>query len=339
MMKAMKWLALSFVVGCGSTAEGGATADPCSKTDRGDGTAIVTCGTSKELVCTDPACVGIVDVTITGSDVTSVNLAGLTTVKSLSIWENAALVSVRLPDLRTATFRRSLACCGPSGFVIRGEAALTTIELPSLTTVEGDLAIGGLNVTTFSLPALTTVGGELVLSATTSLTTFNLPVLTSVGHLSVNAALTSFSLPALTTVSGYLGVMGNPSLTSFSLPVLTSVGIMMNVGGNTALTSFSLPMLTTVGQGLWVNDNTALTSFSLPALTTVGGDLWVSNDTALTTFSVPALNWILGNLTVQSNSALPECRALAFKDHLIAVHGLTGDWTISGNDTFETCPP
>ena len=102
MVKAMKWLALSLVLGCGSTA------DPCSKTDRGDGTTIVTCGTSKELVCTDPACAGIVDVRLSESDVTSVNLTGLTTVNSLWISENAALVSVRLPDLRTATAREYL---------------------------------------------------------------------------------------------------------------------------------------------------------------------------------------------------------------------------------------
>jgi hypothetical protein len=101
-------------------------------------------------------------------------------------------------------------------------------------------------------------------------------------------------------------------------------------------------VLTTLGGtnfgSLEVGANTALTSFSLPALTSIGGGLNVESNTALTSFSLPALT-TLGSLFAANNTALPQCLALAFKDHMIAAHGFTGSWTISGNDATATCPP
>lgn len=46
----------------------------------------------------------------------------------------------------------------------------------------------------------------------------------------------------------------------------------------------------------------------------------------------------VGSLCVHSNTALPECMALALKDHMVAAHGLAGTWYVTGNDTTATCP-
>jgi len=48
---------------------------------------------------------------------------------------------------------------------------------------------------------------------------------------------------------------------------------------------------------------------------------------------------LVGSLVVVSNTVLPECFALAFKDHLITAHGFVGGWTIRNNNTAATCPP
>jgi hypothetical protein len=209
------------------------------------------------------------------------------------------------------------------------------------TAITGNLSISapGL-VGPLNAPALRSVGGNLRIFSNTTLTNFSLPVLTTVGDLIIsgNTALTNFNLSALTNVTGGLNVPANTALTSLSLPALTTVTGYLFVQSNTALTSFSLPALTSVGGGLGVTNNAALTSFSLAALTTVL-DLNVIGNAALTSFSLPVLATLSGFLDVRGNTALPECLALAFKDHLVAAHGFTGAWSIFGNDTTATCPP
>lgn len=165
----------------------------------------------------------------------------------------------------------------------------------------------------------TEISGDLRIVASGLVGSLSAPSIKSIGGsllVALNTALTSLGLPALTTVGNFLFLGSNPTLTSFSLPLLTRVGGKLNVHNNAALTSLSLPALTTLPSELVFADNDALTSFSLPALTTVGGS----------------------QLIVSGNPALPECLALAFKDHLVAAHGYAGIWTVSGNDTTATCP-
>jgi hypothetical protein len=119
-----------------------------------------------------------------------------------------------------------------------------------------------------------------------------------------------------TAISGDLRIVASGLVGSLSAPSIKSIGGSLLVSLNTALTSFSLPLLTRVGGKLDVHNNAALTTISLPALTTVGGN----------------------QLIVSGNPALPECLALAFKDHLVAAHGYAGIWTVSGNNTTATCP-
>jgi len=152
-----------------------------------------------------------------------------------------------------------------------------------------------------------------------------------------SAEMDAFVARGCTSVTGTLSI-ADTDLTSVSLPVLTTVGGYVSVSYNSALATFSLPALTAVGGDLEVGSNALLTSFGLPVLTTVGGRLFASFNAALATFSLPALSTVY-SLWIRNNAQLPECLALAFKDHLVVVHGFTGSWYISGNDSAATCPP
>jgi hypothetical protein len=82
---------------------------------------------------------------------------------------------------------------------------------------------------------------------------------------------------------------------------------------------------------------TQLSAFAARGCTSVTGSLEISGS-ALTGLGFPALTTLGGALSLIDNPALPQCTALAFKDHLVAVHGYPGAWTISGNDTTASCP-
>jgi len=315
-------------------------------------TMLVACGKSNDTANASEVCTG--DVTITSSDaVNAFTARGCTSITGSLTIAGTELTSVNLPALKTV-----------SGDIVIGvDTTLTSLSLPALTTVGGSLnVLGNSALTGLSLPALTTIGDDLHVSINTTLTSFNLPVLTTLGgsiEFSGNRTLTSFSLPVLTSV-GNLYVGNNTALTNFSFPVLTAVRYNLVVGGTTALTSFSLPVLTTVAGDLFVSDTAALTSFNFPALTTVGSGLNVDRNTDLTGFSLPVLTTVGGfsivsnaaltglsfpgltnaggGLYVTDNPVLPQCLALGFKDHLVAVHGWAGTWSISDNDTTATCP-
>jgi hypothetical protein len=97
---------------------------------------------------------------------------------------------------------------------------------------------------------------------------------------------------------------------------------------------------TSITGNLTINATGLVGPLSAPALESVGGSLDVAGNDALTSFSLPALTTVVGKyLDIRWNAALPECLAIAFKDHLVAAHGFTGTWTISGNNTIATCPP
>jgi hypothetical protein len=117
-----------------------------------------------------------------------------------------------------------------------------------------------------------------------------------------------------TTITGSLVVAAPGLVGPLNFPTLRSIGGGVSVFNNNTLTSFSFPALTTL-RNLSVWDNNALTSFSLPALTTLSVEFYV-----------------LGN------PSLPECFALAFKNHLVAAHGFAGNSIIKFNDVTATCP-
>ena len=219
----------------------------------------------------------------------------------------------------------------PPTVVCTGDVTITTsadmdaFVARGCTEVTGGLAILGTDLTSVDLPLLRNAK-SLLISENTELTSVNLPALTTLpDHMVIDLG------PGWSNeIRAGLVVLGNAALVTLTLPALTTVGS-LDVEGNDALSDLSLPALEVVGGYLWIRGNQILTSFNLPALTTI---------------LPPAGTWNSGygllsptGLMVDYNTSLPECIALAFKDNLIAAHGYTGVWSISGNDTAATCLP
>jgi hypothetical protein len=250
---------------------------------------------------------------------------------------NTALTSLTLPALTTA-----------ASADLSGNAGLVTVNVPALKKVSNVLTITGngaysqclANAVMAHLEAFT--GRYTFYGNDEAVCMPKFPCESDV-WITNNGEMAAFAAQACTSVTGNLAFEGT-DLTSVNLPLLTTVGS-LHVGrpydfrGSTALTTFSLSALTTVGGNLYVGGDAALASFSLHALTAVGGTLEVAGNAALTSFSLPVLATIGGRLNVSNNPALPQCLALAFKDHMVAAHGFTGPWAISNNNTTGTCPP
>lgn len=149
--------------------------------------------------------------------------------------------------------------------------------------------------------------------------------------------LQTVDLPDLVTVGVDLRFWSNYGLLTLTLPSLTAVGGELEIDDNPHMTVLDLPLLATAG-ALGIRASDELPSVTVPALTTVDGVLEVSNNFVLTDFAFASLSTLGGPLYVQGNPSLPECQAMAFKDHLVAAHGFTGAWSIYGNDWAATCP-
>jgi len=191
-----------------------------------------------------------------------------------------ALTSLKLPAL---TF---------GGVSIGGAPALTSLDLPVL--AEGSVGVSGTALTTVNLPSLTTPLSDLWFQLNGALATLSLPRLASLTYpyrlvVMDNASLTALEVPSLT--DGLLLISGN-GLPTLSLPALTSSSTIF-IAGNPAMTSVSAPELTTVGTTLSVSDNPSLMSMSLPKLTTVGYSLAIVGNTVYPQCAAEA---ILGRL-------------------------------------------
>ena len=92
---------------------------------------------------------------------------------------------------------------------MKNETWLTSVVLPSLTTVDGDLSFQGNDyLTTIEMPGLTTVGRDFLLGTTSG-----------------NALLTGLEMTSFTSVGRHLTVIGNDALTNLEgLSSLESVG-------------------------------------------------------------------------------------------------------------------
>jgi len=219
---------------------------------------------------------------------------------------------------------------------------VTSVELPALSSIGGSFHVDDSPaLTRLSLPALTSVTGDVSVANDFALETLDLPALASVsGRLALtnDAALSSLDLLQLTMVSGALDVAYDNALTTLSLPALSTVGgFRLWIQGNRSLGSVDLPALTVLHGALAVVDN-SLADLSLPVLTTIDGALQIQNEVALTTFSFPALSSLGGDfLAISGNPALPQCLAVAFRDHVVSELGYAGASSIVGNDDAATC--
>jgi hypothetical protein len=256
--------------------------------------------------------------------------------------------------------------CHPvnTGDVELGDDAGVTAAA-SLTVVEGDLLVCHTEITTLSLPTLTTVAGNIVVYDNEHLTTIDLPLLESLGSqpsevrmwrgllLEANPVLGMVDAPALRLVADHLWLADNAALTRFDLPLLSRVegalavratqistidgfANLRFIGGalalydNPALSGVSgLTQLVSVSAELLLSNNAAFASMSLPALRTVGGSVGVANLDALTELELPALTTVGRNLTLV-NTSLEDLGGLA------AIETVAGDLALTDNDDLAS---
>lgn len=215
-------------------------------------------------------------------------------------------------------------------FTITNTMEVKTLD--GVTAITGDLNINAPGLSSIELPSLTSVGGNLDMQSNDVLESFSLPALTEVGgflSVSSNTALTSFDLPKLSKVGGQMDLKDSV-LTSFHLPELQSVGSGLWVENNNAMTSFDLPKLTTVGDELKVYYHDVLTSLTLPALTEIGNDFDLWGNSMLETVTCPVLSVITYNLIIQDNEALAKTSL-----DLPALTSVTSLW-LSGNSAMTS---
>ena len=237
---------------------------------------------------------------------------------------------VALPELTTV-----------GGDLTAGGAGPETLDLGSLTTVGGSVAIeGSEHLTLIDLPALTSIGASLTVRANALLESFTAPLLTAIpGSLTLASAGAQdplYALPGLTTITGALTLTLSSSVgRAFALPGLTTIGGDVAVGGAGPLT-LGLAALGSIGGSLGVTGTKRLTSVDLGALTSIGEDLAVLQNESLTSLIAPQLTSVGGGSSVIGvNPQLPTCAAVAIAGQV----GAAANVIIFSNDDSGTCPP
>jgi uncharacterized repeat protein (TIGR02543 family) len=171
---------------------------------------------------------------------------------------------------------------------------LTTISLPSVTTIGNNAFYGSNNLTSFTADNLQTVG-TYFLTYCSSLTTLSLPALTALQDSSIcyDTALTTVSMPNVTTV-GTNCFLGCTLLANVTLTNTETIGNNAFNWGNgnycISLTSISLPSLETLGESCF-QSVTNLTSIYCPNATSIGAYSFL-HCASLTTVDMPAVETI-----------------------------------------------
>lgn len=221
------------------------------------------------------------------------------------------LPAVRLPSLAAA-----------GAIVIAANAGLTTVDLPSLTSIEGDLVVGPIpnpdadpdaagnhSLERLGLPALASIGGGITIWGNSSLTHIDLPALrAAAGDVTIfGLSLTELEMPVLTSVGGGLrlsGMWGDPQLEQVVLPKLARVDGQLSISFHVSLATIELPALTRIGAGLEIVGNCALLTLDLPALLNIDGPLNIAQNDVLRRLTLPVVSGIDGNLSFADNVLL-----------------------------------
>jgi hypothetical protein len=263
---------------------------------------------------------GTLDIEFADS-LTSVRLPKLAAVGGITIGAPSTLADIELPAV-TSTGSLNLYSAGAS-------PAVSTLALPALSSVSGDLQLDTLALTSdATFASLASVGGALDIVRLQSLTQLggfgsltHVGVVLSVAHSTALTTITGFR--ALTS-AGSLELIDLPSLTSF--PGLASVVALGSKASSwtaptTALVLNLLPKVTdltglsglrTSYQDIEINSVNSLTSLhGLEALTTIGGELSLTNDTSLV--SLKGLEGVTSvglRVTIQQNPSLTSIGSL-----------------------------
>ncbi|OJJ44755.1 hypothetical protein ASPZODRAFT_27392 [Penicilliopsis zonata CBS 506.65] len=188
-------------------------------------------------------------VIITNTGLTTLDGISLETVGEFSITDNTALTTVNVNELKNATSLINFAGNDNSlevDFPNLGTGTnmtfrnVSSVLVPSLTTLSGELGFWGNTFKKFSAPNLTTTG-DLVFDDNPDLTNISMPVLTTVNggfEIIVNDKLSVISFPDLETVTGAVDFSGE--FDTVSLPSLKEVkgGFNVQSTGNFTCSAF-----------------------------------------------------------------------------------------------------
>ncbi len=230
--------------------------------------------------------------------------------------------------LETASFG---ALASTTSLDLQNDPSLTRFAAPMLTALGGPVnVLGDDALTTLSLPRLQTLDGELRLDVH-ALTALELPALTSATSLLLqdNVALTTLSLPALTAVQ-VIAVHDNPALREVHLARLasaTSVGLY----ANSALTSVDLAALSTTRELTLGGPLTSLLAGQLRS-----ADRLNIRGTSLERLGLPALTAASQSLDISGNAVLPQCEVDAVVRRLTTPPA--AGVRATGNLGSATCP-
>jgi hypothetical protein len=222
--------------------------------------------------------------------------------------------------------------------IVGGNDDLASLDLGALVAVWGGFNLGYMTedeevrgnpaLTSVDLSSLAAVGGEQTIYANTALPRVELPKLLSVGgDLRVggvsgeeNPALETLSMPALLFVEGRCVIVDNASLASLELGALTSVGGYLAIGGTDFLETIWLGSLASVGGNLGIHWTDSLETVWLGALTSVGGSVSASRNSSLATIAMPSLVSVGEEIEIHSN---PKLESLAMGSLVSAGYHLT----------------
>lgn len=196
---------------------------------------------------------------------TTVDLSMFKKLLELKVTENAALISLSLPQLKSIY----------NDFFILGNPALTSINFPLYSFVSKSLEID-------SNPVLTNISFPSLTKTTTS---------SGIG-INNNFTLSSVSFPQLSVSNGGIGITGNQVLNSLDLGNMTKCFNMQVF--SSALTSFSMNSLV----------HATSLEFNLPSLTTFNLSNLIDGQLNLNLEQLGNINlnaFSSGNLTLSSN--------------------------------------
>jgi hypothetical protein len=234
--------------------------------------------------------------------------------------------SLPQPVVSERIFRGNVSISGPDPML--GTRALQQFEAGTYAVIEGDLEITGVESSSIILPYLTKVTGNLVVRKTDA-GWISLPALQTVGgafEIVDNAKLDALWAPSLVAVEGSLVIQSNRQLgasqpdgdaervVSLDMPNLERISGDLKLELNTQLKSLTLHRLQTVGRGLSVVSNTALWRFVMDSLRAVGqmcrdhenfcGDLSIETNPRLKITSLATLATIRYDLRIAGNPVL-----------------------------------
>ncbi|KAJ5712758.1 Leucine rich repeat 5 [Penicillium malachiteum] len=175
------------------------------------------------------------DINIINTGLTSLDGISLETVGQFDIEDNDSLVTVNINNLMNAT--------GMINFA--GNDDSLVIDLPNLST---GTSMTFRNISSISVPSLKKLTGQLGFWGT-DFSTFYAPNLTTTSDLvfSDNSKLSNISMPVLVTVDGGFSITGNDALQVIDLPDLETVAGAIDFTGNFYEVEFG--SLTTVDGG------------------------------------------------------------------------------------------